>query len=215
MCLRRLLESISQRARSEKVTLNSLLNASMLLAVNRHLYRWCLPAHANLCLYQPASFHPAPLTSRKPGQLHEYDALFTGCSGDKDIWDLSRELHTKIYVSLKNGSKFAAILLSEAMMKMFIGLGSMRMCTTALNYSGSVPISTNYGSIKVTGLHGFVSNFDIGPQLAAQARLFNDQIWWDFFYMDTDMDASLAEKIVAEIQLILEQAVSAQPARYK
>jgi hypothetical protein len=47
---------------------------------------------------------------------------------------------------------------------------------------------------------------DIGPELAAQARIFNDQLWVDFMYLDSDMDAPLAEKIVAEIQLILEQA---------
>jgi hypothetical protein len=42
--------------------------------------------------------------------------------------------------------------------------------------------------------------------MASQARLFNNQIWWDFIYLDTDMDAEMAGKIIAEVKAILEEA---------
>ena len=65
-----------------------------------------------------------------------------------------------------------------------------------------------YGEIRVTGLHAFISAMDIGPELSAQARIFNEQLWMDFMYLDTDMDAGMAEKIVAELKAILEKAGS-------
>ncbi len=85
---------------------------------------------------------------------------------------------------------------------------SMRMGATALNYSGAVPLETQYGEIKVKGLHAFLSSFDLGPEVSAQARLFNYELWLDFMFLETDMDKETAEKIVEEIKLILEQAVS-------
>jgi NRPS condensation-like uncharacterized protein len=201
-----LLESISQRARSEKVTLNSLLNASMLLAVNRHLYGGVSQpmqtfAFANLRPYiQP----PSP---KEDLVSHISMLRYTvKVSKSANIWDLTRYLHTRIYASLKFGSKFSAALMSESLMKMFTGIKSMRMASTALNYTAAVALHKSYGDIKVTGLHAYISAMDIGPELAAQARIFNDQLWVDFMYLDSDMDAPLAEKIVAEIQLILEQA---------
>jgi len=203
-----LLESISQRARAEKVTLNSLLNASMLLAVNRHLYDGISHpmqtfAFANL---RPYLKPPSP---KEELVSHISMLRYTvKVSKNVNIWDLTRDLHTRIYASLKYGSKFNAVLMSESLMKMFTGIKSMRMAATALNYTAAVALQKTYGDIKVTGLHAYISAMDIGPELAAQARIFNDQLWVDFMYLDTDMDTPLAEKIVAEIKLILEQAVS-------
>jgi hypothetical protein len=45
--------------------------------------------------------------------------------------------------------------------------------------------------------------------MASQARLFNEKIWWDFIYLDTDMDAALADTITAEIETILTSAIQA------
>ena len=100
--------------------------------------------------------------------------------------------------------------MSESLMKMFIRMKSMRLGATALNYSGNVLLKTQYGKIKVVGLHGFVSAYDLGPEMASQARLFNDEIWWDFMYLDTDMCTALAESILAEVMSILKRASQKQ-----
>jgi hypothetical protein len=97
--------------------------------------------------------------------------------------------------------------MSEPLLKMFTKMKAMRFGATALNFNSNVPLKTQYGAIKLVGLHGFVSGYDLGPEIASQARLFNDQVWWDFVYLDTDMDAALAEKIICEVKSILENAV--------
>jgi NRPS condensation-like uncharacterized protein len=201
-----LVDSLSHQGRKEGVTLNSLMNAALVLATNRHLYGGeAVPMQT----FAFADLRPYTKPPMGPEQLANYISMlrFTmDVSGEKDFWDLARELHAKIYRALKQGDKFSASLMSESLMKMFIALKSMRMGSTALNYSGVVPLKTQYGEIKVVGLHGFVSGLDLGPEMASQARLFNDQIWWDFIYLDTDMDAELAGKIIGEVKAILEEA---------
>jgi hypothetical protein len=129
-------------------------------------------------------------------------------SAQSNIWDVTKSLHTKIYRALKSGDKFSASRMSESLLKMFTTLKSMRMGSTALNYSGAVPLNSQYGEFKVTGLHAFLSSFDLGPEVSAQARLFNNELWIDFMFLETDMKRETAEKITREVKPILEGAVS-------
>jgi len=203
-----IIDALSKRCRSEKVTMNSLLNASLLLAANRHLYV------GNLLPMQTFTFadlrpYTVPPTSAE--HLANYISMlrFTvDVSGEIDVWELTRNLHVKIYRALKQGNKFLASKMSESLIKMFVGMKSMRMGTTALNYSGAVPLETQYGEIKVKGLHGFLSSFDLGPEASSQARLFNNELWMDFMFLETDVDRETAEKIVGEVKAILERAAS-------
>ncbi len=91
-------------------------------------------------------------------------------------------------------------------MKMFIRMKSMRMGAAALNYSGAVSLEMQYGNIKVTGLHAFLSSYDLGPEVSCQARLFKNELWLDFMFLESDMDRAMAEKIVGEVKAILEEA---------
>ncbi len=123
--------------------------------------------------------------------------------GDADFWSLARDLHAKIYSSFKSGDKFVAATMAESLMKMVTRSKSLRMSATALNYNGVIPVQPGYGEIKVTGLHGFVSPFDLGPELASQAQIFNNRLFWDFMYLEADMSREEAEAILEEIKSIL------------
>jgi hypothetical protein len=90
---------------------------------------------------------------------------------------------------------------------MIIELGSFRMSTTALNYKEAVPIEARYGGIKVTAVHGFLSAYDLGPELSAQAHIFNNQLFLDFVYLDVDMTRDEAIAITEEIRTVLAHAV--------
>jgi len=203
-----LVDALSKRCRSEKVTLNSLLNASVLLAANRQLYAGgFLPMQT----FTFADLRPYTVPPTAAEHLANYISMlrFTvDVSGELDIWKLTRNLHDKIYHALKHGNKFLASRMSESLIKMFTTMKSMRMGATALNYGGAVPLKTHYGEIKVKELHAFLSSFDLGPEVSSQARLFNNELWLDFMFLETDMDKTTAEKIVGEVRAILERAVS-------
>ncbi len=203
-----LVDKLSKRCRSEKVTMNSLLNVSLLLATNRHLYAGDLrPMQA----FTFADLRPYTIPPTSAEHLANYISMmrFTiDVSGKSNIWQLTKDLHEKIYHALKRGDKFLASKMSESLIKMFTTMKSMRMGATALNYSGAIPLEMQYGQIKVKALHAFLSSFDLGPEVSSQARLFNNELWMDFMFLETDMNKETAEKIIGEVKAILEEAIS-------
>jgi hypothetical protein len=202
-----LTESIAQRARKEGMTLNSVLNAAMLLAVNRHLYAG---QQVPMRTFSFASLRPYVQPPLGDEDLACYISLLRYTvlvSGGADFWSLARDLHQKIYSSLKSGDKFVAAALAEPLMKMVTSAKSFRMAATAPNYSGVVPVQSVYGSIRVIGLHGFVSAYDLGPEFSAEAQIFKDQLFWDFMYLEADMSRDEANAIVEEIKSILNSAL--------
>ncbi len=179
-----LTESFAQRARKEGITLNSALNAALLLAVNRNLYAG-----------QPVPMRTFTFADLRPYVQPPLSAEELAC-----------------YVSMLRftvlvGDKFLAATMAESLMTMVTWLKAFRMGATALNYNGIVPVQLSYDNIKVTGLHGFISAFDLGPEFSAQAQIFNNQLCIDFIYLDADMSRDEAKAIVEEIKSILNSAI--------
>jgi hypothetical protein len=123
------------------------------------------------------------------------------------VWELAREVGDINYFSLKRGDKFCVNLLSYQMMRMLFRFKSFRMANTAMSFTGPVMVEKKYGKIEVRDIHGFASNFVVGPEYSVLVRLFEDHIYWDFLYLDSDMDHEQAEVIADEIHTILESAV--------
>lgn len=195
-------EPFARRARQEGVTLNSALNAAMLLALNRSLYAG---QEVPMRTFTFADLRPYVKPPLDNGELACYISMLrytVSVSGGMDFWVLARSLHEKIYSSLKSGDKFAAAVLAEPLMTMVTRSKSFRLGATGLNYNGVVSVQPQYDRIKVTGLHGFVSAYDLGPELSAQAQIFNGQLFWDFIYLDADMSQEEAGGIVEEIKRI-------------
>ena len=200
-------ESLASRARREKVTLNSALNAAMLLALNRRLYAG---QQVPMRTFSFADLRPYINPPLEVENLACYISMLrytVAVEGGLEFWDLARDLHEKIYSSLKSGDKFVASKMAEPLMKRVTRLKTFRMAATALNYNGLIPIQPGYGRIKVSGLHGFVSVFDLGPEFSAEAHIFNDRLHWDFMYLDADMSRDEARAIVEEIKSILQSAI--------
>ena len=200
-----LIDSLASRGRKKGITLNSILNTALMQAVNRHLYQGeSLPMQT----FAFANLRSSTIPPTDVKLLANYISMLRitqDISGEAEFWRLAEELNKKIYRVLKQGGKFSAATMSEPLMKVFIKMKSMRMGATALSYTGAVPLKRQYGEIKPLGIHGVVSAYDLGPELSSQARLFYNQLLWDFVYLDSDMDRVLAEKIIAEIKLILEK----------
>jgi hypothetical protein len=199
-------DSLVQRARKEGMTLNSVLNTAMLLAVNRHLYTGQQLPMQTVSLASLRPYVQPPLGDE---DLASYVSLLryrVSVSGGADFWSLARSLHRKIDSSLKSGDKFVAATLAESFMGRLTRSKSWRMAATALNYSGVVPVQSVYGSIRAMGLHSFVSAHDLGPEFSAEALIFNNQLSVDFVYLEADMGREEASALVEEIKSILKSA---------
>jgi hypothetical protein len=202
-----LVDTLSYQGRKKGITLSSMLNAAQLRALNQHVYGG---QTVQMRTFAFADLRPFTEPPTPPVDLVNCIAMMSvtiGVDPQADFWAFAGDLNQKIYRALKKGDKFSSLLMSEGLLKMVTSLKAMRFGAAALNYHSSVPLKTTYGEIKLTGIHGFVSGYDLGPELASQARLFRDEIWWDFVYLDTDVDRELAEQITAETTGILKRVV--------
>lgn len=194
---------LSQKCRRERVTFNTLLNAAQVLAVNRLLYKG---ESTPMRTFTFADLRPYCVPPTTPENLGNYISMLrfsVSVGGEDQIWALARGLQDKIYAALKHGDKFSAARMSESLMKIFLTVKKMRMGSAGLNYSGAVPLCTTYGDIHLDGIHIFMSSYDIGPEVSSQARIYRDSLWWDFMFLESDMNRETAEKFIREVAKIL------------
>jgi hypothetical protein len=197
-----------QKARSEKVTLNSTVNAALLLSVRKHLYNQAdgLYRYMSMADLRPY-LDPVPPEDQMGCYISPLRYTVRIYAGD-DLWSLAHRINQQIYQSSKKGEKFLASVMAEGFLRMTFVLKKYRMSTTAVSYGGSLSRSVlTYGPYTIKAIRGFVSNFGLGPEFSGRVGLYGDELWWDMLYLDADMDQTKARLITAEISRILEQAV--------
>jgi hypothetical protein len=195
--------SLIRRARIERVTLNSVLNAALLLAVQKELYHDQPRLLRTMAFANLRPYLKPPVPNESLGCYISMFRLTMDLTGRPALWPLARAINQNVYEIGQRGDKFAATLLSEMLIKATIRLKSMRLGAGALSYAGAVGLQENYGSIEVRGLNAFISNYVYGPQYTAAVRLFRGELWWDVLYLDRDLDRSAAEAVAREIEHIL------------
>jgi hypothetical protein len=188
------------RTRKERVTLNSLINAALLLSVQKHLY-----SGAGMPFRYMSMADLRPYLSEPPARdevaCYISPLRYTiEIPAGEDLWGLAKRINAQIYQSAKKGEKFLASVMARQFLQMTFSMKKFRMSTTALSFGGSTALERYAGSYKITGIHGYVSNFGMGPEFSGRAGLFQDQLNWDLLYMDIDLDQTGADAIMANIQ---------------
>jgi hypothetical protein len=199
--------ALMKASRKKKVTLNNLLTAAILIATHKHLYNGeTRPLrHINTADLRP--YLNPPLDPQYFGSYFAMMMFTVGMKENPGVWELAREISDLVYSSLKRGDKFCANLLSYRMMRTLFRFKSFRMAAAAMSYTGPVMLQKNYGKMELQNFHAFVSNFVVGPEYTALVNLFDDHIYWNILYLDSDMDHEQAGVIADEIRTILESAV--------
>jgi hypothetical protein len=202
----RLTAAIIQASRRERVTLNAILSAGLMAAVQRRLYP---SARAPLRHIIFADLRPRLRAAVPDSVLGCFLTMFrftVMVEREGGFWPLARDIQASTLRAARSGERYLSFVLSPGMMKMILGLKAFRMGATALSYSGPTDLPVSYGSFELTGLHAFAANFTLGPEYSALVRLFRGELWWDILYLDSDMDAAGAQEIAREMQAILEEA---------
>ncbi len=200
-------EKLFKLTRKKGLTIFHIFNAAILMVVHNRMYNKKQPL---MRIFNFTDLRPYIKPPLKRDYLGCYFAMmrFTiNMVAYKDIWHLSQRINRTISASYKRGDKFSSLLLGKGMMKAILKFKSSRMGHAAVSYTGPVRLKENYGEVEVKKLHSFISNFGLGPEYTAQVRLFNGEIYWDFVYLDTDMDNVEASKIADDIFTLLESSI--------
>jgi hypothetical protein len=194
---------LARRARQQRVSLNSVLNAALLLATRDQLY------HGHDVPMRALTFPVlrAFLKPRVPDDtLASYFValrLTFYLRQSHDLWTLAADIHQQIHRAAKRGDKFSFHCVSTLLMRLVLSQRSQRMGHTALAFMESTDMETSFGRLFVSGMHAFVSNFTLGPELAAQARVFQNRLGISMMYLDSDMSSDQAQTIAEVIRELL------------
>lgn len=201
-----LTSALIQASRRHRVTLNAILGAGMLAAVQRKLYP---SARVPLRHIVFADLRPRLRSSVPERMLGCFLTMFrltVLLERNGDFWALATQVQDASIRAERSGERQLSYLLSPGIMKVILGLRAFRWSATALSYSGPPNLPEDYGAFRLVGLHAFPSNMTTGPEYSALARLFRGELWCDFLYLDCDMDAATAREIARDMQAILQEA---------
>ncbi len=193
--------------RRKRVTINSALNAAMLLALAKHVYAGqTLPMRGMVFADLRPHLEPS-LPGETLGCCVSMLQYTLDVNADVGFWKLANRVQNDITHATKQGEKFITCLMSKHLIRFLIKNKTMRMGTTALSYIGVIDLDQFYGTIQVLGMHGYISNNVLGLELAGFAKIFSGRLSWDVLYLDSDMDQASAQAIVDEIRNIIETAI--------
>ena len=195
-------KALARQARQHHVTLSTTLLTTMLMVVQKYQY-------AN----QKRPLRAMGFTNLRPYLQPPIPAGYLGCylapmrytlySKSTDFWERAIELQQIISQAGERDEKYSSALFIDKLMAGMVRWQPSRLAHTALSYAGAVPLQKRYGEIELVDVHGFISNNRLGAELTAFATLLFGQLSWNFLYLDTDMDESTAQKIVAAVLELL------------
>ena len=193
-------------SRGQRVTLNAILGAGMLSAVQRRLYPAPLVPLRHIIFADLRDRLRTPMAPTTLGCLLTMFRFTVNVPHEGDVWGIARDIQDATALAARTGERYLAYSMSPGMMKMIFTLKAFRMGATALSYSGPIELPESSGSFRVTGVHAFAANMTLGPEYTALVRLFRGELWWDIMYMDSDMNDATAREIARDMQTILEAA---------
>ncbi len=173
---------LTQEARRRRLTVPSVVQAALLTQIHRARYD---SADAPLRTFSFADLRPRfdpPLTSEA---LACYVALTSQDIRPRDdLWETAARVQEEVEASVRGDAKFRAARAALPLMRMALATKRLRMGNTALSYTAALGLDRP----EVRGVHAFVSNLPIGPELAMRAGIANGRLTLDATSLDTDMD---------------------------
>ena len=183
------------RARRRRLTMNSVSAAALLCATHRHLHHdQDLPMRAITFADLRPTLRPVPSADVLGCYISMLRHTVRIQPGD-DLWTVAQAVQDEVQGSITRAEHLLSAGLAKQLMTMIIKTKRMRMSTTAISYAGPLLLAESYGDIEVTAVNGFVANNRLGPVSSAFVKIFRGRLEWDFVVLDTDMDASTADRI--------------------
>lgn len=202
--------ALVRATRRERMTMNAALAAAFLLAACRHLRGARVSPLRYMTFADLRPYLRPPVPAEGLGACLAMLRHTIEVAPDDELWDLARDVSAQVAAGFRRGEKLASALLAETVMRHVLRRGSGRMAATAVSYAGPVRLGGPEGSAspRVRGLHAFVSNFRLGPEYTALARLFAGELCLDILYLDSDMDEPLARAMAGDVLDTLRSAAA-------
>lgn len=200
--------SLIKWSRAKKLTLNSIIEACMLLLVNQYNYlgrkkMMRMVRFANLRPY----LHP-PVKNIVEGSfiaMMRFDVPLS--QGDKII-QVAKHLDQQFIKSAKRGDKFLFSILSKFLIKKSFREKKERLSACALSFAGPVQLKAQYGNIEVSDLHSFITNNCLGPELSGFGKICFNKLSLDINFLTAETSKEKAKMMCRDLKLELLKLIS-------
>ena len=197
-------------ARTKKLTINSIITASMLLTINRHSYG---DSKKLLQAIQFANLRPylnPPIDASFMGTYISMLRFNVPLSEASNIPYIAENIDKQYLKSAKRSEKFIFALLSKMLVRKTIRAHDARLGAVALSYTGWLPLKRNYGNIKLENIHALITNNCLGAELTGFGKICNGRLSIDLNYLIAETSNEKATILAEEIKSSLMQLIQNQ-----
>ncbi len=180
--------SVSQAARRRRLTMPSVVQAALLTAMNRARYPELSVLLRTFSLADLRPRFDPPVTGQPLACYVALTSQDISMHPEQDIWDVAATVQTAVEASVRGNAKFLAARAAKPLMRLAAAAKRPRMGNTALSFTGATGLRDRYGPMEVRGVHAFVSNLPIGPEMALRGGVADGRLSLDATTLDTDMD---------------------------
>lgn len=199
--------SLVKWSRKNRVSLNSILSAAMLIIVNQQNYN---STKKLLRALQFGNLRPY----LKPSLQDDVGGCFIAMlrntvpmQPETNVLNIAKLIDQQSVISAKRGDKFAFALMSPFLIKKTIKANNERLGAVALSYAGSIKIKQQYGEIQVTDIHGHITNNCLGAELTGFAKIFAEKLSIDLNFLTTETNREKALKVRNELKHLILRSI--------
>jgi len=192
--------SLIKWSRKERLSLNSIITATMLMMVNHYNYKG---RKKMLRTIQFASLRPylkPPVENNVEGSFIAMMRFNIPLSPETEFTQVAKYIDKQIIQSGKRGEKFLFSLLSKTLIKKSFREKKERISATALSYAGPLQLKDKYGLIEVSDIHGFITNNCLGPELSGFGKICFNRLSLDLNFLSAETPGDKVQTMIMELK---------------
>lgn len=200
-----LTDTVIRTSRSQRVSINSLIGAAMLMAVQELRYQG---RDKRMRIIMFAALRRSLSSPVSPEQLGCYISMmrFTlSLHKGQQLLALARLMDVEVSSALKRNDPFLFNRMSKMMIRQTIRKQDQRLGHAALSYAGPVKLQEQYGSISVRDIHGYITNNKLGAEFTAFGKLFRGELGLDINFLSAEMTREQAVQLQDRTIQLLQQ----------
>lgn len=197
--------ALTRRAREQRIGLNAVLLAALLLSAWRWVHGGRPAPLRGFSFADLRRYLDPPVPLDAPGCYISPMGVMLPPPIPPEPWTLARQVYVAIDRAARRGDKFAAAALLGPMMRIATRLGRRSRATAAVSYLPAPRLDGVHGGVEVRRLVAGVSNGPnpVAADFSVVAVLFGGELTCGLSYCDRDVDPGTARGAAGEFEHLL------------
>lgn len=186
------------------ISLNSVLNAALLVAVRRRLYRGKSRSLMRALTFVDLRGLMRPIPPEGAfGCMISMLRATVAVEPESEVLDVARRLRASTYWAGKTGEVYLYAAMTSYLTRCLMKQGRSRLAQSAISFQGKLDLQRRYGSAELLKVHAWITNIAIGPELAAFGKILFGRLELDLTYMTSEISEEAAHELLSDVEVLL------------